>query len=187
MMQWGPGLCQICIYDPSMFVWVDESGCDRRNTIRNCGCSVRGIRPVAHTLLIRGRYSTIPLMSIDGIHDVYYTEGTINGERFSHFIQEYLIPQLQPFIGANSNSIVIMDNVSIHHVLTNVDLIENIVAKVIFLPPYLPDLNPLEIVFSKVKLILKENFKLFQAIYQCTKGSSNHGIWYGDSRSLPQF
>ena len=55
-----------------------------------------------------------------------------------------------------------MDNASIHHVATNVDLIENIGAKVIFLPPYSPDLNPLEIVFSKVKQPMKENYKLLQ-------------------------
>ena len=51
-------MADICIYDPSMFVWVDESGCDRRNSVRKYGYSVRGsvrgIRPVAHTLLIRG-------------------------------------------------------------------------------------------------------------------------------------
>ena len=47
-------MADICIYDTSMFVWVDESGCDRRNSVRKYGYSVRGIRPVAHTLLIRG-------------------------------------------------------------------------------------------------------------------------------------
>ena len=77
------------------------------------------------------------------------TEGTINGHRFSHFLQEYLIPQLQPFNGSNPNSIVIIDNVSIHHVCTIVDLIENIEAEVIFLPPYSPHLNPLEIYLAK--------------------------------------
>ena len=62
----------------------------------------------------------------------------------------------------NPQSIVIMDNASIHHVDTNVNLIESVGAKVFFLPPYSPDLNPLEPVFNKVKMIMKENDKIFQ-------------------------
>ena len=55
------------------------------------------------------------------------------------------------------------DNASIHHVDEVLQIIENAGAKVIFLPPYSPDLNPLEPVFGKVKAILKENDKIFQA------------------------
>ena len=51
---------------------------------------------------------------------------------------------------------------SIHHVQSNVQLIESTGAKVLFLPPYSPDLNPLEPVFGKVKTILKENDPIFQ-------------------------
>ena len=70
---------------------------------------------------------------------------------------------MMTFNGINPRSVVIMDNASIRHVQTNVDLIENIGAKVVFLPPYSPDLNPLEPVFGKVKAILKENNAIFQA------------------------
>ena len=154
----------IALYDPSMFIWVDESGCDRRNSIRKYGYIIRGKRPVEHRLLVRGvRYSAIPVMSIHAVHDVYITQGTTNGEKFGHFIRHYLLPVLLPFNWSNPNSIVILDNAAIHHVAHNVQLIESSGAKVIFLPPYSPDLNPLEIVFSKVKSIMKENDKLFQA------------------------
>jgi len=156
-------MSEISIYDPSMFVWIDESGCDRRNSTRKFGYSIRGIPPVDHRLLVRGtRYSAIPVMSVAGIHDVYLAEGSVDGDRFSHYVTEYLLPVLLPFNGTNPRSIMIMDNASIHHVDTNVQLIENSQAKVIFLPPYSPDLNPLEPVFSKVKTIMKENDKLFQ-------------------------
>ena len=66
------------------------------------------------------------------------------------------------FNGINPLSVVIMDNASIHHVQSNVRLIESTGAKVLFLPPYSPDLNPLEPVFGKVKTILKENDCIFQ-------------------------
>ena len=157
-------MAEVSIYDPSMIVWIDESGCDRRNSIRKYGYSVRGIRPVDHRLLVRGtRYSAIPVMSVYGIHDVFLAEGTINGDRFEFFIRNYLLPNLMPFNGLNPFSVVIMDNASIHHVQSNVSLIESIGAKVIFLPPYSPDLNPLEPVFGKVKTVLKENDSIFQA------------------------
>ena len=104
------------------------------------------------------RYST---MSINGIEDVLITEGTVNGDRFSHFIRTSLLPLLLPF-NVNLMSVVIMDNASIHHTENNVQLIENTGAKLLFLPPYSPDLNPLEPVFSKVKAILQENEALLQ-------------------------
>ena len=136
---------------------------DRRNSTRKYGYSIRGIRPVDHRILIRGaRYTTIPVMSIDGIVDVYITEGTTTGEKFEFFIRNYLLTILQPFNGVNSKSVVIMDNASIHHVDFNVYLIESTGAKLLFLPPYSPDLNPLEPVFGKVKAILKDNDILFQ-------------------------
>ena len=101
-------------------------------------------------------------MSITGIHDVYITEGTTDGVKFAHFIREYLLPLVLPYNGSNPCSIVIMDNAAIHRVHQNVGLIENVGAKLIFLPPFSPDFNPIEIVFSKVKHIMKENDKLFK-------------------------
>ena len=77
-------MADISTYDPRIFVWLDETGCDRRNTLRKYGYSLRGIPICDHCLLVRGkRYSAIPVVSMDGIHDVYITEGTVNGEKFA--------------------------------------------------------------------------------------------------------
>ena len=142
------------------------SGCDRRCSTKKYGYSLQGYRPVRRRLLVRGvKYSTIPVMSINGIEDVLITEGTVNGDRFSHFIRTCLLPLLLPFNNVNPMSVVIMDNASIHHTENNVQLIENPGAKLLFLPPYSPDLNPLEPGFSKVKAILKENEALLQVCY----------------------
>ena len=63
----------------------------------------------------------------------------------------------------NPLSVVIMDNASIYHVNGVVDPIENQAgARLLFLPPYSPNLNPLEEVFSQVKAIMKQNDQLFQ-------------------------
>ena len=70
---------------------------------------------------------------------------------------------LQPFNGVHTHSVVIMDNASIHHVHGVTDLIENQAgARLLFLPPYSPDLNPIEEVFGQVKAIIKKNNALFQ-------------------------
>lgn len=158
-------MAEISVYDPSMLIWIDETGCDRRHSIRKWGYSLRGMPPRDHRLLVRGtRYSAIPVMSLQGIHDVYLTEGTMNGERFEEFVRTILLPILNPFNWTNYHSVVIMDNASIHHVEGVIDLIENQAgARLIFLPPYSPDLNPSEEVFSQVKSIMKQNDALFQA------------------------
>ena len=66
-------MVQISVYDPLMLVWLDEIGCDRRHAIRKYGYSLRG---TDRFLLVRStRYSVIPIMSLEGIYDVYITEG----------------------------------------------------------------------------------------------------------------
>ena len=81
-------MAEISIYDPTMFLWIDESGFDNWNSIRKFGYSLRGMRPVDHRLLVRGiRYSAIPVMSTTGVHDLYLAEGSVNGERFEYFVR----------------------------------------------------------------------------------------------------
>ena len=160
----GKFMAEVSLYDPSMLIWLDETGCDGRNTIRKHGYSPRGIPVMDCRLLVRGvRYSAIPIISMEGIHDVYITRGTIDGEQFSDFVRSTLLPILMPFNNINPRSVVIMDNASIHHVQEVSDLIETQAgAKLLYLPPYSPDLNPAEGVFSQIKSIMKQNHKLFQ-------------------------
>ena len=82
-------MAEVSAYDPSMLLWIDESGCDRRNCICKRGYSVRGIPPRNHLLLSRGtRYSAIPVVSMQGILDVCIFEGNVNGEKFEGFVHE---------------------------------------------------------------------------------------------------
>ena len=81
-------------------------------------------------------------MSLQGISDVCLFEGT---ESFDEFIRNYLVPIVQPFNWISQHLVVIMDNTSIYHVETIVGLIENQIGACLhFLPPYSPDLNPVE-------------------------------------------
>ena len=93
---------------------------------------------------------------------MHITHETVNSETFYDFLERYLLPQLLPFDGLNPRSVVIMDNASIHHTDSVVGLIEEVGALVHYLPPYSPDLNPIEEAFSKVKSFLKANDTFIQ-------------------------
>jgi len=111
---------------------------------------------VSNQLLVRGcRISAIAFISLCGMGDVKLIEGTTDSSTFCDFIETSLLPQLLPFDGSNPNSVVILDNCSIHHVSEVVKMIEEVGAMVHFLPPYSPDFNPIELTFSKVKMSLK--------------------------------
>ena len=147
-----------------MLVWIDECGSDKRNEIRKCGYSLRGLTPVSFKFLSHSkRLSAIPVVTTRGIEDVFVTEGTVNGDIFLQFVEQCLVPVLQPFNGSNARSIVKMDNASIHHVTEVVERIIDTGALVRFLPPYSPDMNPAEEVFSKVKKFLTNNDVAFSS------------------------
>ena len=139
-----------------MIVWVDESGFNRRNTIRAYGYSLRGMCAIDHQLKHGGvRINSIGIMSYLGVEDVYILEDTVDGDVFEDFCRKCLIPLLMPFNGINTHSVVVMDNCSVHHVNGVVEMIHSTGALLRFLPPYSPDLNPIELVFSKVKAFVR--------------------------------
>ena len=146
----------VALFPADMFIFIDETGADNRNCIRKYGYSCRGKPLRSQKLLVRGeRVSAIACMSMAGILDVKTCKGTTDGDDFYSFIQTHLLPHVQPFNFSNPHSIVVLDNCSVHHVPEVVQSIEDVGCLVLFLPPYSPDLNPVEEAFSKVKTILK--------------------------------
>ncbi len=101
------------------------------------------------------RINAIGVVSSAGVEDVHLHEGNVNGDVFEDFVRTSLLPMLMPFNGINS--VVILDNASLHHMESVTAMINVVGALVRFLPPYSPDLNPIEEVFSKVKSVLKAN------------------------------
>jgi len=149
---------EVSIYNPEMFIFLDETGADRRNVLRRYGYSMRGRPIVNQQLLFRGcRISALAFISMCGLLDVKLVQGTTDGDTFYNFVKGCLLPHLLPFDGSNPHSVVIMDNCSIHHIGEVVKMIEEVGAIVHFLPPYSPDFMPTELAFSKVKMSLKMN------------------------------
>ena len=68
------------------------------------------------------------MFSTEGVEDVHITDGTVDGDKFLEFVWQNLLSLLMPFNGQNPNSIVILDNASIHHVDQVVELITSVGA-----------------------------------------------------------
>ncbi|XP_065886038.1 uncharacterized protein [Dysidea avara] len=90
-----------------------------------------------------------------GILDVKVVKGTSNGDTFYDFLHSHLLPHLLPFDGRNPNSVVVLDNCSIHRISEVQQVLEEVGVLVHYLPPYSPDYNPIEEAFSKVKQTLR--------------------------------
>lgn len=147
---------EVCLYKAHMFIFMDETGTDRRDKLRKYGYSMRGKPPITQKILIRGQHlSSLAIMSTAGVLDCQVVTGGVTGDVFYQFVQQSIVPHLMPFNGSNPHSIVVMDNAAIHHVDGVADLIQATGALIIYLPPYSPDYNPIEHLFSKLKTIIK--------------------------------
>ena len=148
---------ELTVYNPEMFIFLDETGSDRRNVHRRYAYSWRGKPARSHKLLVRGQHmSAIAFMSVDGILDCHIEEGSVNGDVFFSTIQKLLVPHVMPYNGTNPHSVIVLDNASIHHIDGVVEMLHSLGTLVLFLPPYSPDYNPIEEAFSKLKSQIKE-------------------------------
>lgn len=166
----GAFMAHMLMFTSDKYVFIDECGSDARDHIRNFGYALRGCRPTVRRMMSRGkRVNAIAAISNDGVLAVEYTTSTVDQEVFFDFVRSTLIPNMMPFDGINSRSIAVMDNLSVHHVRVIVELFTNANILVQFLPPYSPDLNPIEETFSYIKSYLKKH----EAILQCVPNPIN--------------
>ena len=86
----------------------------------------------------------------DGLTAPMVIDGAINGELFLAYVKQVLLPTLK------EGDIVVMDNLGSHKVSGVEEAIHSVGARVLYLPPYSPDLNPIEMVFSKLKTLLRK-------------------------------
>ncbi len=96
------------------------------------------------------RMSILSTVNATGeIHPFFYS-GTLNGDLFRQYIEFVLAPALNP------GDIVVMDNLSVHKVKGISEAIEAVGANVVYLPPYSPDLNPIELAWNEIKADLRK-------------------------------
>jgi transposase len=136
--------------DPSRLVFIDETWA-KTNMTRTHGRAPRGHRLVAK--VPHGRWRTLTFLAAlrrDRIDAPCVIDGPINGESFLAYVEQVLIPALKP------GDIVIIDNLGSHKGKAVRRAIRAAGAKLFFLPPYSPDLNPIEQVFAKLKTLLRK-------------------------------
>jgi transposase len=118
---------------------------------REYGWAPSGQRLVDHVPRNRGTVLTmIGALTADGIEAMMTNIGGTSGEVFESFVRDHLIPVLKP------GDVVVLDNLGAHHRKSTLALIEEAGAEPLFMPPYSPDLNPIELCWSKLKAILRQ-------------------------------
>src|SRR5207249_11250761 len=116
---------------------------------------LRGRGPAGRQLVAsvphgHGKTTTrIAALDMGGMRCSTVVDGAVNSDVFEAFVQQVLCPQLR------GGDVVVLDNLSSHKRKRTRELIESAGAQLLFLPPYSPDLNPIELVFSKVKQLLR--------------------------------
>lgn len=136
-------------HGPGRLIFVDETW-TKTNMTR-----LRGRAPVGQRLIAKvphGHWQTTTLMAalgIKGMRCSTVVDGAVNAEVFEAFVEQVLAPQLK------DGDIVVMDNLSSHKRARTRQLITAAGAQLLFLPPYSPDLNPIEKIFAKIKQLLR--------------------------------
>jgi len=155
--------------DPDHLVFIDESSA-KTSLTRLRGRAPRGERVQAHapygrwqttTMLcgLRRRGATAPML----------LPGAIDGAAFTEYVRQVLAPTLQ------TGDIVVMDNLASHHAPGATEAIQAVGARVVFLPPYSPDFNPIEMMWSKVKQHLRSAAaRTFEALCEAMGAALTH-------------
>jgi len=131
-------------------VFIDESGASTKMT-RLYGRCARGKRLVC--AVPHGHWKTTTFVGAlrhNGVTAPCVFDGPINGKTFLAWVEQFLVPTLRP------GDIVVMDNLSSHKVQGVRKAIEAVGATLRYLPPYSPDLNPIEQFFAKLKSLLRK-------------------------------
>jgi len=135
--------------DPERLVFIDETWA-KTNMARSHGRAPRGQR--LRVGVPHGHWKTTTLvaaLTLRGMLAPFVLAGPINRDAFEAYVERVLVPELRP------GDIVVMDNLSSHKGPTVRALIEAAGARLLFLPPYSPDFNPIENAFAKLKALLR--------------------------------
>lgn len=138
------------MFDPARLVFIDET-CTNTGMVRLRGRCPRGERLVGYAP--HGHWKTITFVAglrLRAMVAPFVLEGAMNGPMFLAYVKQCLVPTLK------RSDIVVMDNLPVHKVAGVEQAIEAAGATLLYLPPYSPDLNPIELAFSKLKAHLRK-------------------------------
>ena len=136
--------------DPRRLVFIDETWA-KTNMAPLRGWAPKGKRLIGRAPHGHWRTMTfIAALRVDRIDAPCVLDGPVNANAFQTYVQHFLVPTLAP------GDVVVMDNLSSHKSPAVRKAIRKAGAHLFFLPPYSPDLNPIEQVFAKLKHLLRQ-------------------------------
>jgi len=136
--------------DPDKLVFIDETGASTK-MVRLRGRCRRGERLMAKAPFGHWKTTTFTAgLRRDGLVAPFVLDGPMNGDAFRIYVEQFLVPTLKP------GDIVVMDNLPAHKGDDVRRLIDEAEAELRFLPPYSPDLNPIEMAFAQLKSHLRK-------------------------------
>jgi transposase len=136
--------------DPARFVFLDETGAST-NMARSSGRCPRGERLVDATPWGHWKITTfVAGLRASGLIAPMVLDGPMTGEMFRAHVEQVPVPDLSP------DDVVVLGNLAAHKVAGIREAIRAAGASLLYLPPYSPDLNPIEQVFAKLKALLRK-------------------------------
>lgn len=156
--------------DPEKLVFIDETGASTKMA-RLRGRAKRGER--CRAAIPHGHWKTTTFtagLRLGGLSAPMLLDGPMDGDAFRAYVTQVLVPELA------KGDIVVMDNLPAHKVAGVRDAIEAAGANLLYLPPYSPDFNPIELAFSKLKAILRK-----------AAARTIHELWETIAQSLDGF
>jgi len=149
-------ILELSKYRYDQLVFIDEVHTDKRNSNRSHGWATVGGRVSRKGYYMRGeKYSSIAILSLDGILAHYSIPGGFKTDDLMYFLKTFVVPVMHPF--PHPNSVLVIDNASIHHSEPVESLLRSHGIRILFLPPYSPTFNPIENAFSKLKGFIQRN------------------------------
>jgi len=135
--------------DPARLIFLDESGF-RLGAPPHYGWAVRGEKAPGKS--VQGSWETITMigaLALDGFRGFMTIDAGTSAEVFHAFVGHQLAPNLR------QGDVVVMDNLSAHKNAASIEMIRAAGAKVLFLPPYSPEYNPIEKAWAKMKELMR--------------------------------
>jgi transposase len=135
---------------PGTLVFIDETGATTKMA-RLRGRALRGER--CRASIPHGHWKTTTFtaaLRLDGLAAPMILDGPMHGTAFRAYVEQVLVPELRP------GDVVVMDNLPAHKVAGVREAIEAAGARLLYLPPYSPDFNPIEMAFAKLKAHLRK-------------------------------
>jgi len=146
--------------DPSLIVYSDETGIDD-NEVPTRGWAPRGERCYAEKNAERKiRYNITAALNLGTLFAPFLFEGYSNASTYETYVERVLAPSLK------SGMVIVIDNARFHKSKKVVDLIEAVGCRIIFLPPYSPDFNPIEHWWAAIKNSIRKAAQGFNDFYE---------------------